>query len=261
MHQRARSPSRRPIFLHSIDLDIELWNPYDDAVLDDGMTQIVDFDVIEIDGCRIDQLMQGTFGGRDCLPLEAAPSADDFVGPAEILATGDAGKYVITHSYVVPRMLAADAKSTLLDYSARLYYAEREQQLDPTLKLPTFKPNDLEVRQFAFGDKSQGTPCWVDGFVVPRDRLELKRAAIVAVLIYMQSPEAYLAFAEPTPGLAPSYLLPATVSAYEDTALLEKQPLLLKYRAALDGSFPVLDSETWQGMRAAGTTLRTLLNP
>ncbi|MCH8151452.1 MAG: hypothetical protein IH830_03650 [Planctomycetes bacterium] len=51
----------------SIDLDLELWNPYDDAFEDDGLSQIVDFDIVEIDTCRIDELMRGAFGGFDAV--------------------------------------------------------------------------------------------------------------------------------------------------------------------------------------------------
>lgn len=117
------------------------------------------------------------------------------------------------------------------------------------------------MRQFAFANQSQGTPSWTDGFVIPKGHLETKPAAIAAFLLYVNSTEGCLAFAEPAPGLAPSYLLPAAKVAYESETSLTKQPLLPKYLAAMDGGFAVMDSETWQGMRTAGTKLRTLLKP
>lgn len=81
----------------SIDLDLELWNPYDDSFEDDGLSQIVDFDVVEVDSCRIDQLMRGTFGGLDPLPTEARPASNTYVGPAKTITATPIGQYMLPH--------------------------------------------------------------------------------------------------------------------------------------------------------------------
>ena len=81
----------------SIDLDLELWNPYDDAFKDDGLSQIVDFDIVEIDTCRIDELMSGAFGGLDQIPSELRRGAGDYVGPAKAIMATDINAYVVPH--------------------------------------------------------------------------------------------------------------------------------------------------------------------
>lgn len=353
----------------SVDLDLELWNPYDDAFKDDGLSQIVDFDLVEIDTCRIDELMGGAFGGLDRIPKEIRRGADSYVGPATTSMKTDIGQYVVphwvcgnylqiwtsnsaavnamnfdaflaavdpaakrpllaamwgstglgefytdayldvwgpektrehlvalhagttrldenakdavlklikelnldnqkhlshfyNHSYFFPRQFATQKNSVLIGYSERLYYAERELQLTPAAYPPNIKPDDITIRQFSFSDKSQGTPSWIDGFVIPKGRLAKKHAAIVAFLQFIQTNDAYLHFAEPAQYLAPSYLLPATVDAYdEDSAMVEKQPLLPKFREAMSGEFPVSNSKVWRGMRTAGDKLKKIIKP
>lgn len=352
-----------------IDLDLELWNPYDDSFEEDGLSQIVNFDIVEIDSCRIDELMAGKFGGIDKIPVEVRVAPDSLVGPARTIASTEIGEYLIphwvcgnflvfwkqnaavanatsfkellqvvgpdknrpvhavmwgktglgefyadymidtkggatarkhlinlnsgtdpvdatardtvvelakrlsadnranlehfsNHSYVLPRRFASDQNSVLLGYSERLYYTEREKQITPGNSPPQLSDMSICVKQFSFSDVSKGTPTWTDGFIVPRGRSVAKRAAIAAFLQYIQTEDAYLAFTEPAPYLAPSYLLPATEASYAPKSpIVKKQPLLPKFKAALDGSFPVSDSETWQGMRKAGAAIRTLLQP
>lgn len=353
----------------SIDLDLELWNPYDDAFKDDGLSQIVDFDLVEIDTCRIDQLMGGAFGGLDAIPAEIRRGADSYVGPATTSMKTDIGKYVVphwvcgnylqvwasnqdvvnaktfdefiaavdpaakrpllaamwgstglgeyytdayldkhgpqktrehllqlesgkadldsaskdavlklikelnsdnqqhlshfyNHSYFFPRQFASQKSAVLLGYSERLYYTERELQLTPDAYPPNIKPDDIVIRQFSFSNKSQGTPSWIDGFVIPKGRLATKHAAIVAFLQFIQTNDAYLHFAEPAEYFAPSYLLPATADAYDkDSPVVAKQPLLPKFHAAMSSEFPVSNSKVWQGMRAAGDNLKAIIKP
>ncbi|REJ65770.1 MAG: hypothetical protein DWQ31_17715 [Planctomycetota bacterium] len=355
----------------SIDLDLELWNPYDDKREDDGLEQIGKFDVVEIDVCRIDQLIGGAFGGLDAIPAELRGVPDDFVGGAAAVAKSDAGKYVVphwvcgnflvfradndavrkaksfddflaavdpnasrpllaamwgstglgeiyadamidihgvkqarihllrlgkdhdesvkldpdalaavmkladeltsvnrnnlshfyNHSYVFPRQFANQRNAVLFGYSERLYYAERELQLTPEKYPPILAADGIVVRQFSFGAKSRGTPSWVDGFVVPQGRLARNRTAIAAFLEFVQSNDAYLAFAEPAPYLAASYLLPAKASAYDCEEIVAKQPVLPQFRKQLDASFPVAQSDLWQGIRAAGSRLKLHLKP
>lgn len=353
----------------AIDLDLELWNPYDDALEDDGLAQIVDFDIVEIDTCRIDELMNGSFGGLDPIPAEIRRSPDAYWGPARAIVRTEIGAYVVphwvcgnylqiwstntdvvnassfeaflkavdpaahrpvlaamwgstglgefyadavldidgpekakahlialstrsaklderaknavlaliqelspenqrhlehydNHSYYLARQFAQCKSAVLIGYSERLYYSERELQLTPGQDPPVVRPEDMVIRPFAFGLKSQGTPAWTDGFVIPKGRLAGKQAAIVAFLQFIQSNDAYEVFARPAPYLAPTYLLPATEAAYdEDSPLLSSQPLLPKFRDAMSEAFPVSNSQLWQGMRAAGARLRDILRP
>ncbi|MCH8042387.1 MAG: extracellular solute-binding protein [Planctomycetes bacterium] len=355
----------------SIDLDLELWNPYGDEVKDDGLKQIKKFDVIEIDACRIDQLIAGAFGGLDVIPASVRGKPDEYVGGASVLASSDAGKYVVPHwvcgnflmfwstnkellaaesfddflkatnpstrrpllaamwgstglgemyadamidihgqkkardhllelgrdsdnrvkldskaldalkrlaselepanrsnlahfykhSYLFPRKFANSSNAALYGYSERLYYTERELQLSPGKRPPVVAPEKLVVRQFSFGRKSQGTPTWVDAFVIPNGKLAKNKAAICAFLKFVNSDSAYLAFAEPAPDLAPTYLLPAKLAAYKSEPILKKQPLLPKFLQQLDDSFPVTNSKLWKGIRTAGSKVKKHLNP
>ncbi len=166
------------------------------------------------------------------------------------------------HAYYFPRQFATQKSATLIGYSERLYYSERELQLTPGAYPPVLQPDDLVIRQFSFGERSQGTPSWIDGFVIPKGRLKKKHAAIVAFLQFIQTNEAYLNFAEPAQYYAPSYLLPATLDAYdEDSEIVSKQPLLPKFHAAMSGTFPVANSQVWQGIRTAGSKLKAIIKP
>src|SRR5437016_1383532 len=46
----------------SIDIDVELWDPYSNDVADRGLAEIDRFDVVEVDGCRLAELVAGKFG-------------------------------------------------------------------------------------------------------------------------------------------------------------------------------------------------------
>ena len=166
------------------------------------------------------------------------------------------------HSYFFPRQFATMPAATMIGYSERLYYTERELQLTPNNYPPILKPEDVVIKQFCFGAKSQGTPSWIDGFVIPKGRLAKKHAAIVAFLQFIQGDDAYLVFAEPAQYFAPSYLLPATRDSYDkDSEIVKKQPMLPKFHAALSDTFPVANSKVWQGMRTAGSKLKKIIDP
>ncbi len=351
-----------------IDLDLELWNPYDDPVEKDGLGQISRFDIVEIDTCRIDELLGGHLGGLDPLPPSAIRPPTDYVEPASTIMRTELSRYVLphwvcgnflifwtdnrelgaarsfddfvrvmdpsagkpvlcnlwgstglgefyadavldrvgpeaarshlrelttdpstpldpaardavvalaaelrpahranlkhyaNHTDVYPRAFVDSPHSALVGYSERLYYAVRMLQLDPSRKLPCLQPKDVTVRAFSFAQSSQGTPTWCDGFVIPKGKLGPKKNEIEAFLQFAISDDGYMPFVEPTPWLAPSYLLPAVASAY-DGEILKAQPLLAEFRSQLDGSFPVTDSKVWQGMRRAGAEIKELLYP
>jgi len=350
----------------TIDLDLELWSPYEQKREDDGLDQIRDFDLVEIDACRLEAVLSEVLGGLDELPEEWRVKPEQCVGGARTLLGTPAARHVVPHwvcgnfltfwssnraltdartfadllrvldpvagqpllaamggrtglgeifadalidlhgperarehlaalatdsagavpldeparsavislaaelqpdnranirhfndhSYVLPRRFAALPGAALLGYSERLYFAERELQLTPGKTPPILQPDAITVRQFPFGEASRGTPTWVDAFVIPKGKLAAKRAAIGAFLAFIQTPEAFLAFAEPAPYLAASNLLPAQVSAYEDATLKKMQPVLASYRDALDGSFVVDSEKLLLGMKEAGKRLR-----
>ena len=352
-----------------IDLDIELWDPYRDAVEKDGIEQICRFDVVEIDVCRLDELLSNRRFALDPMPAAIIRTAGQFIEPARTVAAGPAGKYVAPHwvcgnflvfwsdgsqatnvntydglikvadpasgaplladlsgstglgefyadalldqygqeeassmlrqladlpasapavldtqtsekiialsaecsprfrdnleyfhdhSYVYPREFATNRRAIMIGYSERLYYTERELQLQPKKYPPCVGRHELVVTQIPFSNISRGTPSWVDGFVIPKGKLAKKRREIEAFLKFALSPEGYAAFAEPTQYLAASYLLPATAQAYGGE--LEKlQPCLAMFRDQLDASFPVTDAKVWRGMRRAGGELEKIL--
>ncbi|MEK6259457.1 MAG: hypothetical protein AABP62_12645 [Planctomycetota bacterium] len=349
----------------SIDLDVELWDPYSDSIDDDGLEQLTEFDVAEIDVCRIDDLIAGVYGGIDEIPDFALPAAGGLLPPARTLRNSNRGRYAVPHlvcgnflvfrttdttlknaktfteilaaldgdggkplcvdlwgstglgefytdavidqfgaaeaethllaisaqpagetatlkpeaanavirlvgemskerrehlsfyhaqSFIYPRDFSNAPHAALLGYSERLYYAEREMQLNPPGLLPSFKQDDLVVRPFTFAETSKGTPTWIDGFVVPRGKLAAKRGAILAFLSFIQSKTGFHAFAQPTITFASSYLLPASTDVLFEARTT--QPTLAAYAAVLDDSFPVIDARVWRAMRRAGDALK-----
>ena len=351
-----------------IDIDFELWNPYDDAFKDDGLEQISKFDIVEVDLCRIDELVGGKFGGLDKIPSSLRKKSSDFVGVAKTIYETEFSEYVIPHwvcglytmiwaentdviqaltfedfcsiigenrsgplhmsmwgssglgeiygdilldlkgledtrqhlvdlysgkveldetardavlklanlvtkenrdnlehfynlSHYFPRQFSHDKQSVLVGYAERMYYVEDELHLTPGNIPPILKPEDIEVRQMSFGESSQGTPSWVDAFVIPKGKLAHKAKEIETFLQFVQSNEAYEAFAEPAPYRASSHLLPALATAYQsDSSIVKLQPLLPKFLAAMKGAMPIDNSKVWQGMRIAGGTLEKLLD-
>lgn len=348
-----------------IDLDLELWNPYKQARAEDGTDQMSDFDLVEIDVCRLDPLR----AQLDELPEALRANPKDCVAGARKLIMGDARRYVIPHwvcgnflvfwatnhkmeqaksfgevlgaldpsksplhasmgggtglgefyadalvdlygpdrarqhleelssdpagsvpldlgareavlalanelqpenrknlghfsdhSYVLPRKFAEQKESTLLGYSERLYFTERELLARPGGDVPVVRQGEIVIRQFPFAESSKGTPSWVDGFVVPKGKLAQKEEAIRKFLQYIQSPEAYVAFAQPSPYLSASNLMPAVASAYESGSLRKLQPVQADYLAASDDSFVVDSEKVYLGMRVAGKRLLSELS-
>ncbi len=349
----------------TMDLELELWDPYKNEVGDDGLKQIRKFDVVEIDICRLNELVAGSFGGLDRLPADLRQSPESHVGAARTVLASDKATYVVPHwvcsnflafwsdnnalrqaetfddilgvlnpdqerplfadlcgastlgehyadavldlhgrdfaerhlrelsngngqlndaaasavmslaaellpryrshlkyfhdlNWVYPRHFANARGGALLGYSERLYYAQRELQLEPDSKLPIIKAKDIVVRQFPFGATSRGTPSWVDGFVVPKRKLDPKAEAVASFIRFAVSEEGYLAFIEPTAYQPSTYLLPAHVNGYSES-IVSKQPAIAVYRDALDEGFPVDSREVWQGLRAAGAVLEKRL--
>ena len=117
----------------SIDIDLELWNPYDDSFEDDGLSQIVDFDIVEIDSCRIDQLMQGTFGGLDPLPTEARPASNAYIGPAKTITATPIGQYLLPH-WVCGNFLVIRSSNT--NVVAAKSFDSFIEAVNPSMKKP-----------------------------------------------------------------------------------------------------------------------------
>ncbi len=344
-----------------IDLELELWNPYKDTVADDGLQQTQRFDVVEIDVCRLPELIDGAFGGLDMMPPELRGEPRRYVKAAQALVAGTQGAYVAPHwvcgdflvfwtgnqalaaagtlseildaldpaqgrplladlwgsstlgalyadavldlrgaefarahleqlaaggaeldeeaaaavvrlaselptrfreylkhyhdlNWVYPRHFADTPGAALLGYSERLYHAQRELQLDPDRELPIIRAEEIVVRPLPFGTTSRGTPCWLDGFVIPQGKLGPKRGAITSFIRFALSEKGYLAFVEPTAYQPATYLLPAHENGYSE-AIVERQPAIGEYRDALDGAMLIDGWGLWQGLRAAGDTL------
>ena len=115
------------------------------------------------------------------------------------------------------------------------------------------------MRSLAVGP-GKGTPSWVDGFVIPKGKLEPKKAIIEKFLQFIIRPEAYECFARPEPRFSVVNLLPAYATVYENAAAND-EPLLTTFRDNFDVSFPVFHSEVWKGMKAAGKILEVELLP
>jgi hypothetical protein len=344
-----------------IDLELELWDPYKDTVADDGLEQIQRFDVVEIDICRLPELIDGAFGGLDMMPPGLRGEAGRYVEAAQALVAGTQGAYVAPHwvcgdflvfwagnqalaaagtlseildaldpaqgrplladlcgsstlgalyadavldlrgaefarahleqltmgaaqldeeaatavarlaselptrfrehlehyhdlNWVYPRHFADTPGGALLGYSERLYHAQRELQLDPDRKLPIIRAEEVVVRPLPFGATSQGTPCWLDGFVIPHGKLGPKRRAITSFVRFALSEKGYLAFIEPTAYQPSTYLLPAHSNGYSE-AIVKRQPAINGYRDALDDALLIDGWRLWQGVRTAGGAL------
>jgi ABC-type glycerol-3-phosphate transport system substrate-binding protein len=120
-----------------IDLDLELWNPYDDTREDDGLDQIGDFDIIEIDACRLDSLAAGAFGGLDPLPADWKAKPEDYVAGARALLLTANGQYITPH-WVCGNFLVTRASNEAV-VQARSF-AELLDALDPAKGRPLLAP-------------------------------------------------------------------------------------------------------------------------
>lgn len=355
----------------TIDLDLVLWNPYDNSWKDDrGMEKIKEFDVAEIDVCRLTELVAGEFGGLDEIPKSCRLAPEVFIGPARELVESTLGSYVLphwscgnflfswkgahpngiqsfsalkaataaqdsnpllatlwgksglgyfyfdclidtvgeaeaqkhllalfdketvaegdlnaaavasirelsdrlptnvrrhlehyyNHSYVLPRWFADKPASVMVGFSERLYFTEREKQLEPGKDAPVVTPEEINVEEVPLGAKSEGMPAWVDAFVIPKGKLAPKRDAIEKFLVFAASKEGFMPFIEPQMYLAPTYLLPSVKAIYELPDSVKKQPLLPLFMHELERATPIADHRVWQGMRKVGKVLQTVLS-
>lgn len=80
-----------------IDLDLVLWDPYADEFKKRGLEKIKDFDIVEIDVCRLTELVAGEFGGLDEVPKDCRQASEIYIGPARELAESQLGSYVVPH--------------------------------------------------------------------------------------------------------------------------------------------------------------------
>ena len=117
----------------------------------------------------------------------------------------------------------------------------------------------ITVRQIPFGTESQGTPSWVDAFVVPRGRLSEKREAVILFLRFAMSDEGYHCFLEPRQYYPGAYLLPARRSVYDSEFVRKSMPLLREYRQAFVSPFPVVKHQLYIGIDKAGESLKSVL--
>jgi hypothetical protein len=152
---------------------------------------------------------------------------------------------------------SSEKGSLLVGYSERLYFVGVQRSLDPNYdssKL-VIGAEEVDVRPLAFGDRSQGTPVWIDGFVVPAGKLSPKQDAIEKFLKFASAPEAYAIFRQPA-GYGPAaHLLPVPAAEYEGAAI-EKCPALPEFRDALKDPFVLDDSDVWRGIKYSGEILK-----
>lgn len=345
-----------------IDLNLELWDPYETAVSDDGLLQIHDFDLVEIDLVRLDDLLNDPrFGGLDPLPTNLIQDSDKLVGAARALRTHhqeyfvphwicgnylvhssklktisraesfddllcaidsidgavladlagsatlgefyadavldqlgaeEARKHLISlatkqelypfarknlvalatrmkehhrryrehyHDYK-PHIYAEDiadgGNEVLIGYSERMYYVDRWRVEDPLQD--KVKANEFVVRQFPFAESSQGTPSWVDGFVIPKGRIASNGSAITEFLQFISSTKGYETFVN-ADWKAPAYLLPASVAGYSET-LLKSQPLLPQFQREASSALVMDEPLLYQAVRVAGKLLNDEIN-
>ncbi|MGB0525629.1 MAG: hypothetical protein ACPGJS_21810 [Flammeovirgaceae bacterium] len=156
---------------------------------------------------------------------------------------------------IYPRSFADHPNSCLIGYSERMYYVEQELQFSPsTGYVPIIKADELVVQQFPFSSTSQGTPTWVDGFVIPQGKLAKKEDAITKFLNFIQTKAGYLPFVKPRKWGPASNLLPAVQSMYNE--LEEEAPLLKTFLHVFDASFPIYDEKLYEGVKLAGKQLK-----
>lgn len=164
------------------------------------------------------------------------------------------------HGELYAYAFATNRKAAYIGYSETLFYTELATDSLSSAPVPTqLTPKDLTVRPLTIGP-GKGTPSWVDGFVIPKGKLESKKAIIEKFLQFIITPEAYECFAQPEPRFAVVNLLPAYATVYQN-ATANNEPLLTTFRDKFDASFPVFHSEVWRGMKAAGKILETELFP
>lgn len=165
-------------------------------------------------------------------------------------------------NFVYPREFIVDRgqDSILVGYSERLHYAERRLQEQPwSGRRWPIPDNTLSVRQFPFGTNSQGTPTWVDAFVIPKGKLESKKEVIMAFLRFARSEAGYRCFLEPREYYPGAYLLPADARVFDFEFVKSQLPHLDNYRDCIDSNpFPVIDGKIYQGIDKAGNALKTL---
>jgi len=161
--------------------------------------------------------------------------------------------YWHNHPQAYPEAFSKSPNGMLLGYSERLYFVERELQLNIAgSPPPLFAVNSLAITQFSFSKNSQGTPSYMDGFVIPRkSRSDSQDSAIALFLEFIQTEEAYMAFIKPRMYHPASYLLPAIGAVYDSNEVSLAAPLLKRYRDVLGESFPI-DAELYKGLRVAG---------
>jgi hypothetical protein len=127
--------------------------------------------------------------------------------------------------------------AVLVGYSESLFYTELEMNASDRGSEPIhLSPKDLRIQPLRMG-QGKGTPSWVDGFVIPKGKLEPKKELIEKFLIFMKSPQAYRCFEIPESHFAIANLLPAYASIYDDPNTANEEPLLSTFRDQFDSSF------------------------
>lgn len=84
-----------------IDLDLFLINPYSDkkGKYDEyvGLGSLPDFDIVEIDLIRLEELVKGKFGGLEKIPPLVQKRPNEYVGGAGKVMKSSNGEYIVPH--------------------------------------------------------------------------------------------------------------------------------------------------------------------
>ena len=158
-------------------------------------------------------------------------------------------------SYLYPEDFYGNNKAALLGYSERLFYVEQAKKEKELIawSVVQLEAEQYEIKQFPFAQTSQGSPAWVDGFVIPAGKAQYKKEAITTFLTYITTASTYQVFHKKEKHLPARYLLPAYQSAFE--AIGQESPLILKYKQLQDDAFLIDNVSLYNGIRKAGKQL------
>ena len=118
-------------------------------------------------------------------------------------------------------------------------------------------PMAYGIKPFPFGPTSQGTPTWLDGFVIPAGKLAAKKEGIALFLQYITASSTYQLVHKAQKSRPGRYLLPSYRSAFEQ--LGQDSPLMHQFLATQNQPFLINNPDLHQGMRTAGAALQQQL--
>lgn len=350
-----------------IDLELHIFDSYSPKPLDspsenpefDQLNSISEYDLVEIDLIRLEELINGKYGGIEALPKELRISKDRYVAGAKAIQDSVWGEYIIPHwlcgNYVFtrsfhptnkaenfenwieiidnmntkiyadlwgsstlgayyadayldiygkekmlahfqnenftldttalnrildlvsrmdhgfqdpkvlskfhdlpqiyPQNFSKNLNSILIGYPERLYFANKQRLLTIESEKRSFDAKDLSISQINFSNKSNGTPTWLDGFVIPKGKYKRKRKEIKLFIDFILSKDGFDCFQNPKKWTPYSYLIPAEESGYQDN-----KPLLEQFKNLSDETFIVGDKFLFSQFKKAGGMIEEMIS-